>query len=343
MADIINNKQVNIWRGADPPPTIYHIWINQQRQLCLYDGEKWVAFLDNPGLSLSYQGDKVKVENGDTYFTIEASGGGLAVRAQNNSVIFTSTALTTIDIEGDSLEYKGGKLSHLESGVQAGTYGPSADVTGTSSFTVPAITVNKEGHVVAASNYGVTVPDRVAQNPMSVNAAGVFPIIVAGSTDPGVVVGAVNKDQDLALKIEQSGGKTTKTFYTPGIQAAGGITVAGDIIVPAGYVIRGEVWGNVTGTATPTDHADPTAKYGAGTSAGPGGTDAQYGHVKLQDTLPTEEPPKGYTEAGQGIAATPNMVFEAVKVTKAYADDLFGIDFRKDSSSHKYNINWTEL
>lgn len=48
MADaMVNNKQVNFWRGDMTPPTIYHIWIKDNSKMLLYDGEKWVVFLDN--------------------------------------------------------------------------------------------------------------------------------------------------------------------------------------------------------------------------------------------------------------------------------------------------------
>lgn len=48
MADaMVNNKQVNFWRGDITPPTIYHIWIKDNSKMLLYDGEKWVVFLDN--------------------------------------------------------------------------------------------------------------------------------------------------------------------------------------------------------------------------------------------------------------------------------------------------------
>lgn len=44
---IINNKQVNIWRGTSEPPTIYHIWIRNDSELLLHNGTKWVVFIDN--------------------------------------------------------------------------------------------------------------------------------------------------------------------------------------------------------------------------------------------------------------------------------------------------------
>lgn len=49
---MIKNKQVNLWRGPDPPPTIYHIWLKDESQLLRYDEEEqqWLIFLDSKGL-----------------------------------------------------------------------------------------------------------------------------------------------------------------------------------------------------------------------------------------------------------------------------------------------------
>ena len=46
---MIQNKQVNLWRGTDPPPTLYHIWLKDESQLVRYDEEvkEWVVFLDS--------------------------------------------------------------------------------------------------------------------------------------------------------------------------------------------------------------------------------------------------------------------------------------------------------
>lgn len=44
---IINNKQVNLWRGSDVPPTIYHVWIYGDSQLRLYNGTEWITFIDD--------------------------------------------------------------------------------------------------------------------------------------------------------------------------------------------------------------------------------------------------------------------------------------------------------
>lgn len=46
---MIQNKQVNIWRGTDLPPTLYHIWFKDESQLLRYDEniKDWVVFLDS--------------------------------------------------------------------------------------------------------------------------------------------------------------------------------------------------------------------------------------------------------------------------------------------------------
>lgn len=50
---MIKNKQVNLWRGNDPPPTLYHIWFKDEKVLLRYDEEAkdWVVFLDSGRIS----------------------------------------------------------------------------------------------------------------------------------------------------------------------------------------------------------------------------------------------------------------------------------------------------
>ena len=44
---MIQNKQVNIWRGNEEPPTIYHIWIKDESKLLLYNGTEWITFINS--------------------------------------------------------------------------------------------------------------------------------------------------------------------------------------------------------------------------------------------------------------------------------------------------------
>ena len=44
---MIDNKQVNIWRGSLDPPTIYHVWIQDDSKMLLYNGTEWIIFIDD--------------------------------------------------------------------------------------------------------------------------------------------------------------------------------------------------------------------------------------------------------------------------------------------------------
>ena len=44
---IINNKQINIWRGSDVPPTLYHIWLFNESELKIYNGVEWITIIDS--------------------------------------------------------------------------------------------------------------------------------------------------------------------------------------------------------------------------------------------------------------------------------------------------------
>lgn len=46
---MIKNKQVNLWRGPDAPPTLYHIWFKDESKLLRFDETQndWVVFLDS--------------------------------------------------------------------------------------------------------------------------------------------------------------------------------------------------------------------------------------------------------------------------------------------------------
>lgn len=337
MADILLNKQVNVWRGDQEPPTIYHVWISGSQTLKLYNGKEWQTFLDNPGLTVTSNTDgSVKVSNGDTYFTIGVSGQSLSIQRSGSNIVIKSNALNTIPTD-EWLNWSGDQLSHnvVDETKAVETYGPRTNIS-SSTFTVPSLSVDAKGHVVKGESLSVTIPDKVVQNPITDDDT--YPVILAGSSSTSREVGEVNKDGSLALSIETKGGITTKVLKTPGIEAVGGVTITGNLVVPDGYTITGTIVGNVSGTATPTNHADETTKYGIGTAAGENGVTAMYGHVKLQDELPTTKPPSGGTQAGAGIAASPLMVWNALEKV----DNKFSTDFIKHSDD-KFYINWEEI
>ena len=59
-----------------------------------------------------------------------------------------------------------GILSHSNSGVSAGNYGPSANVSLShgDTFTIPYINVNATGHITSASNRTITLPDKISSS-----------------------------------------------------------------------------------------------------------------------------------------------------------------------------------
>jgi RNA recognition motif-containing protein len=60
-------------------------------------------------------------------FKIQTTGGGLSVRTQDNTIIFDSNALTSINAEAPLEWTKDRKLIHQDSGVTQGTYGTDSD------------------------------------------------------------------------------------------------------------------------------------------------------------------------------------------------------------------------
>ena len=48
---MINNKQINLWRGDEDPSTTQHLWIKKDLTIEIHNGEKWVTFVDNAYIS----------------------------------------------------------------------------------------------------------------------------------------------------------------------------------------------------------------------------------------------------------------------------------------------------
>lgn len=347
MAALVNNRQVNIWRGSDEPPTIHHVWIRNETSLYLYDSsvEQWVSFMEYPGITVSrlQSGTGVMVSTGDTYFILSTQGSALGMNINNNTIQLVSNALTTIDTEAP-LSYKEGVLLHdkpdslkFEEGQVYRDVGPSTSVSGTSSFSVPKFTVDATGHVIKADTVSVDIPNYVAQNPLN-DSQGTYQILLSSSSKQEKETGEVNKTSKLQYR--------DGTLITQGIEVQGG-----NVIIDPKYKIigtlEGDIIGNVTGEATPKNHADYTDKYGLGSGPNEEGK-ALYGHVSLMDSfqksgdLVIVDP--GLTE---GIAASPRLVYDAVNiaVNKAVAatSNLFGGDFENTTVAGKYNIAWVEI
>lgn len=352
MADIINNKQINVWRGYSEPPTKYHLWV-YKTQLRLHDGTQWQTFLDDPGISVSEKADengRYTISVGDTSFTLGVQGDSLALIKDSDNLIIKSSALTSINTD-EWLQWSGGKLSHTSGSSSfksddKGIYGQQAG-TESNTFIVPSLTVDTStGHVLNGDNIQITIPAKVQQDPDTSN-SGTQAILLSGTDASKSETGFAYKRDVLTLTTDNG----TSVLNTPGIVADGGISINGDLTVSNG-VIKGTFEGNLTGgTATPIEHASEKSTYGLGTSAS-GGTAAKYGHVKLVDNIedvPKEESgiPVSSTAAsdGAGIAASPlyvyNEIEEAKNVIKQDTENLFSSDFEKIDG--KYYIKFETI
>lgn len=420
---MINNRQVNLWRGSDTPPTVYHIWI-KDKKLWMYDGEKWIVFIDsisvidniqelydglqklngstvngkpvleNPVLSasdlkvgknLNYitatqsildalevfdsqfkegypinvteSGGTVKITVGTDSFSISTAGALSVSSGQNNKVILNSNALTSINTD-EPLKWvvAENKLIHLESGVTPGSYGQGVDDTNANTFSVPKITLNKTGHVTNVESKTVTIRDYVKQlSPSQQNNE--KRILLAYSDS------SLEQNQPVRMANGLTYNDSDGTLKTPGKVVSGGIEVTGNVVVVGG-TIKGNIEGNVTGTAQPRIHLATDGTYGIASTS-------LYGHIRLQDDFVDEEPLPSNTnneasnpnvaDGQQAIAASPKMVWNALQIAKTYSDNnkpkiqIESGDTTVDISSgytltddfildnNKLEINWKEF
>lgn len=400
--EFINNRQVNLWRGSSEPPTKYHIWIKDNK-LLLYNGEKWMVFVDNfeslseiqkaienlsnstvngkpiknnpvlssldiligqklndyaantniytilSDLDSAYQeGYSIKVSEdldgavivsvGTHSFKIQTTGGGLSVRTQDNTIIFDSNALTSINAEAPLEWTKDRKLIHQDSGVTQGTYGTDSDQTRASVIKVPNITVDKKGHITDIQDKNVTIRDYVEQLKPDETDNKDKPVLLAYSGD------------EQANPVRQANGmtynsKTGDLKVKGSIAVGGGVQIeGGDLKVEEGFKIYGEIYGDVTGTATPKIHSVKTTEYGAASTN-------LYGHVLISDELGEKAPLPSSTnsdpnkaELSQGVqvvAASPLMVWNALEKAKKYTREYFSDDF--EEKDNKIYLRWEEI
>ena len=400
--EFINNRQVNLWRGSSEPPTKYHIWIKDNK-LLLYNGEKWMVFVDNfeslseiqkaienlsnstvngkpikdnPVLSSldiligqklndyaantniytilndldsAYQeGYSIKVSEdldgavtvsvGTHSFKIQTTGGGLSVRTQDNTIIFDSNALTSINTEAPLEWTKDRKLIHQDSGVTQGTYGTDSDQTRASVIKIPNIVVDKKGHITNIEDKNVTIRDYVEQLKPDETDNKDKPVLIAYSGD------------EQANPVRQADGMTYNSksgdLKVKGtVDVGGGIRVnGGDLRIADGFKIYGEIYGDVTGTATPKIHSVKTTEYGAASTN-------LYGHVLISDELGESAPLPSNTnsdpnkaELPQGVqvvAASPLMVWNALEKAKKYTREYFSDDF--EEKDNKIYLRWEEI
>lgn len=361
MAKIVNNRQVNVWRGIAEPPTIHHLWIKDEATIFIYDDDenKWVLLNEFPGITFEPDTETgtVIIRSGKSSFRLAVEGASLGIHTNvADTITIKSDALVNIDTESPLYwNPTAKKLTHEPSSVitddqtKQVTYGPTADMLNSDSFFVPEITVDKYGHVQKGATHQVTVPGKVTQNVLR-NTLGTFPVILAPSDATETKTEETYKTPVLQVEAAQNGQEVNYTLIAPNIQVEGEQSISGNLTVRG--VIRGNIEGNVNGTATPVNHADVSPRFGLGTAA-PAGEDALYGHVKLQDVFDKDvsgvivEP-----QSTAGVAASPLLVYNALQEVAKIEDNYghtsklatpftFSNDFTE--SQNKIYINWLEI
>lgn len=334
----VNNRQVNCWRGSDPPPTIHHIWIKDEHHVLLYNGLDWVEYVSATStakINVTEELGNVIIEINDSAFTISSEGSSIGLRkGSDNTVIISSNALNTINTEAP-LQWNGQKLTHLSSGVEAGAYGQSVSSDNANTFKIPSIEVSATGHITKAQTTQVTIRDYVGQNAVSATDTNAYPIILASSANSKNETNEVQKTSKVTFD-----GSTLS--IQGGVAATGDINADGDLVVKG--VIIGQLQGNVTGTATPKIHLSEQPDYG-------GASTNLYGHVKLQDELGVSAPNPSSTNADtskgvEAIAASPLMVWNALQEAKNYVDDnqftVNGVNAASEPITIKNNLSLTD-
>lgn len=300
-------------------------------------------------LRVSEMDNNVIVSLSDSHFNIVPGSTSINIRAQGNSILISSNALTRINTD-NYLEWVDNILKHKDSGVTEGTYGPTTGQTGASNFYVPKITVDKKGHIVDINNQNINIRDFTEQR-KSDDLDGDRPLLLS----------EVAQDRDNTNVTRKGNGVTynnyDKTLKTPNIEVSG--TKSGSVVVKNGNLvvqngtIIGKLQGEVTGTATPKIHISSNPDYG-------GASTELYGHVKLVDTMPNNpQPSSNNTDTNNqqidAKAASPYLVYNYVKAQKIKVNaidankntvDLSSrIDFTDDFvvRGNQLSINWIEL
>jgi hypothetical protein len=118
------------------------------------------------------------IKSGLTYFDTDSN----KLRYYNGT---SFVDLEKVTLTGTApISTSGYTISHNNSGVTAGSYGPSANATPSagSTFNVPYFTVNATGHVTAASTKTVTIPASIKNpNALTVNGNGTLSFTYDGS------------------------------------------------------------------------------------------------------------------------------------------------------------------
>lgn len=300
-------------------------------------------------ISIEEMNNTVTVSLSESYFNIIPGSSSISVRAQDNSIIISSNALTKIDTD-DILEWKDNRLYHKESGIVIGTYGPTSNQTGANILSIPKITFNNSGHAVDAQTMNITIRDYVEQrNSDDQNLD--RPLLLSERASDTSDTNITRKSNQASYN-NQTQLLKVGNLEVQGTQERSVVVKQGDLIVENG-TIRGKLQGEVTGTATPKIHLSESGEYG-------GASKNLYGHVKLVDEI-TDEPAQSSNNTDKNSsnivaeAASPYLVYNYVQANKFKVGGINAnkvvvevtdrLDFTDDFtlSGNKVSIGWTEL
>lgn len=300
-------------------------------------------------LRVEEMNNTVIVSLSESSFTLVPGSASIQIKAQDNAIVVSSSALTKIDTD-DELEWRENKLYHKESGIEAGTYGPRNTATGVNILSIPKITFNKYGHATSAENMSITIRDYVEQRSSDDN-----------NSERQILLAEKAQSQN-DTNITRKGKGLSYNNYTQ-LLKAGNLEIEGtreqsvlvkngNLVVQKGIII-GKLQGEVTGTATPKIHLSTKPEYG-------GASKNLYGHVKLVDTINGEPSPSSDnsdTNANnvKAEAASPYLVYNYVKANKFKVGGINAnktaveisdrLDFTDDFvlQGSRVSIGWTEL
>lgn len=259
--------------------------------------------MGSPGVIVSEKDNTITVTIGTEDFKMSPIGDNLKIqKGEGNNIIFSSTALSSINTEFPlKWDPVGKKLIHEGALGAEGSYGESFSSENASIFKIPYFTVDKWGHIKTAEETTVQIRDYVEQV-ATPNLQGERTVLISDGRGVDSETGIVRKAIGLTYDSEQK-----KLKIEGGIEA-GESNIHGDLTVTGGQII-GNVKGDITGTATPKIHLSATPEYG-------GASKYLYGHVIVQDELGVSAPEpssdnteESFSEVSRGVAASPRMVW----------------------------------
>ncbi|MGL4373880.1 MAG: hypothetical protein ACRCS6_08875 [Turicibacter sp.] len=273
--------------------------------------------MNDPDVFITESGGSVNFNIGQKAINISTSGESLSIKkGTGDKIIISSTALTKINTDFPlSWDNITKKLSHSNSGVSEGTYGPTTNIPNASIFSIPYYSVNSSGHIIEAGTKNVEIRDYVEQ---------LRPTTQAVERDVLLSYNESNNESDKAQVRKANGLKfndaTQVLSVEGGIKAKGNVEITDGDLKVVGGVIIGNLQGDISGSAIPKIHLSDKPEYG-------GASKEMYGHVILQDEfkgIPAQSSNNTNNANADvvAVAASPYLVYNEIEKAKEHANNL---------------------